>query len=157
MACAPKLAEKIGDVDVIITAEAKGMPWPMKSADFLAKKFYCCKKKHQILYERRGFRVGTFHYDIRRQHLYLDGHDAECLRENGYVSWTMSSLPANHSMHCRRWWKVQRNRHEKKALYSQREMRQSGMTLSFCRNCHCFRNLKTVNMRSRSHKENHSE
>ena len=85
MACAPKLAEKIGDVDVIITAEAKGIALTYEISRILGKLIQetssqvlegynsitsvltnRCKEKHQILYERSRVGVGTLYYDFRR-------------------------------------------------------------------------------------------
>ena len=37
-ACAPEMARRIGAVDAIVTAEAKGIAWPTKSASCWASK-----------------------------------------------------------------------------------------------------------------------
>ena len=70
MACAPKLAEKIGDVDVIITAEAKGIALTYEISRILGKKEFIVARKS----------IKSYITTSGEQHLYLDGHDAESLK-----------------------------------------------------------------------------
>ena len=81
MACAPKLAEKIGDVDVIITAEAKGLALAYEISRLLGKKNFIVARKSIKSYMSGVVSVSVHSITTSgEQHLYLDGHDAECLR-----------------------------------------------------------------------------
>ena len=64
-ACAPELAEKIGDVDVIITAEAKGIALAYEISRLLGKKEFIVARKSIKSYVRRGIGIGAFHHDLR--------------------------------------------------------------------------------------------
>ena len=66
-ACAPELAEKIGDVDVIITAEAKGdCPGLRNQAGCSGKRNLLWQEKSIKSYMlRRGIGIGAFHHDLR--------------------------------------------------------------------------------------------
>lgn len=81
MACAPKLAEKIGDVDVIITAEAKGIALAYEISRLLGKNNFIVARKSIKSYMSGVVSVSVHSITTSgEQHLYLDGHDAECLR-----------------------------------------------------------------------------
>jgi adenine phosphoribosyltransferase len=81
MACAPKLAEKIGDVDVIITAEAKGIALTYEISRLLGKSNFIVARKSIKSYMSGVVSVSVHSITTSgEQHLYLDGHDAECLR-----------------------------------------------------------------------------
>ena len=77
MACAPKLAEKIGDVDVIITAEAKGIALTYEISRILGKKEFIVARKSIKSYMSGVVSVSVHSITTSgEQHLYLDGHDA---------------------------------------------------------------------------------
>ena len=79
-ACAPGLAEKIGDVDVIITAEAKGIALANEISRLLGKKEFIVARK-----SIKSYMCGVVSVSVHsittsgEQHLYLDGHDAKRL------------------------------------------------------------------------------
>ena len=79
-ACAPELAEKIGDVDVIITAEAKGIALAYEISRLLGKKEFIVARK-----SIKSYMCGVVSVSVHsittsgEQHLYLDGHDAKRL------------------------------------------------------------------------------
>ena len=80
MACAPKLAEKIGDVDVIITAEAKGIALTYEISRILGKKEFIVARKSIKSYMSGVVSVSVHSITTSgEQHLYLDGHDAKRL------------------------------------------------------------------------------
>ena len=81
MACAPKLAEKIGDVDVIITAEAKVIALTYEISRILGKKEFIVARKSIKSYMSGVVSVSVHSITTSgEQHLYLDGHDAESLK-----------------------------------------------------------------------------
>lgn len=81
MACAPDLAEKIGDVDVIITAEAKGIALAYEISRILGKKEFIVARKSIKSYMSGVVSVSVHSITTSgEQHLYLDGHDADRLR-----------------------------------------------------------------------------
>ena len=149
MACAPKLAEKIGDVDVIITAEAKGIALTYEISRILGKKEFIVARKSIKSYMSGVVSVSVHSITTSgEQHLYLDGHDAESLKGKKVcivddVISTGESLYALEAL-------VESAGGRQQC--SQREMRRSGMILSFCRNCRCFRKRMMTDMKSRSHK-----
>ena len=79
-ATAPELAEKIGDVDVIITAEAKGIALAYEISRLLGKKEFIVARK-----SIKSYMCGVVSVSVHsittsgEQHLYLDGHDAKRL------------------------------------------------------------------------------
>ena len=79
-ACAPELAEKIGDVDVIITAEAKGIALAYEISRLLGKKEFIVARK-----SIKSYMCGVVSVSVHsittsgEQHLYLDGHDSKRL------------------------------------------------------------------------------
>lgn len=80
-ACAPELAAKIGDVDVIITAEAKGIALAYEISRILGKKEFIVARKSIKSYMSGVVSVSAHSITTTgEQHLYLDGHDAERLR-----------------------------------------------------------------------------
>lgn len=81
MACAPELAKRIGDVDVIITAEAKGIALAFEISRILGKKEFIVARKSIKSYMSGVVSVSVHSITTSgEQHLYLDGHDAEILR-----------------------------------------------------------------------------
>ena len=79
-ACAPELAEKIGDVDVIITAEAKGIALAYEISRLLGKKEFIVARKSIKSYMCGVVAVSVHSITTSgEQHLYLDGHDAKRL------------------------------------------------------------------------------
>lgn len=81
MACAPELAKKIEDVDVIITAEAKGIALAYEISRILGKKEFIVARKSIKSYMSGVVSVSVHSITTTgEQHLYLDGHDAERLR-----------------------------------------------------------------------------
>lgn len=81
LACAPELADKIGDVDVIITAEAKGIALTYEISKILGKKEFVVARKSMKSYMSGVVSVSVHSITTSgEQHLYLDGHDAEKLR-----------------------------------------------------------------------------
>ena len=79
-ATAPELAEKIGEVDVIITAEAKGIALAYEISRLLGKKEFIVARK-----SIKSYMCGVVSVSVHsittsgEQHLYLDGHDAKRL------------------------------------------------------------------------------
>lgn len=81
LACAPALAEKIGDVDVIITAEAKGIALAYEISRILGKKEFIVARKSVKSYMDDVVSVSVHSITTSgEQHLYLDGIDAEKIR-----------------------------------------------------------------------------
>lgn len=80
-ACAPELAKRIGDVDVIITAEAKGIALTYEISRILGKKEFIVARKSVKSYMSGVVSVPVHSITTAgEQHLYLDGHDAEKIR-----------------------------------------------------------------------------
>ena len=76
-ACAPKLAERIGDVDVIVTAEAKGIALAFELSRLLGKKEFIVARKSIKSYMSGVVSVSVHSITTAgEQHLYLDGNDA---------------------------------------------------------------------------------
>ncbi|WP_125141084.1 phosphoribosyltransferase family protein [Clostridium transplantifaecale] len=81
MACAPELVKKIGDVDVIVTAEAKGIALAYEISRILGKKEFIVARKSIKSYMSGVVSVSVHSITTSgEQHLYLDGHDAERIR-----------------------------------------------------------------------------
>lgn len=81
MACAPELAKKIEDVDVIITAEAKGIALAYEISRILGMKEFIVARKSIKSYMSGVVSVSVHSITTAgEQHLYLDGHDAERIR-----------------------------------------------------------------------------
>lgn len=76
-ACAPELAARIGAVDVIVTAEAKGIALSYEISRLLGKKEFIVARKSV-----KSYMSGTLSVPVRsittagEQRLYLDGYDA---------------------------------------------------------------------------------
>lgn len=80
-ACAPELAAKIGDVDVIITAEAKGIALAYEISRLLGKKEFIVARKSIKSYMQGVVSVSVHSITTSgEQHLFLDGYDAEKIR-----------------------------------------------------------------------------
>ena len=80
-ACAPELANKISDADVIITAEAKGSALAYEISKILGKNEFIVARKSIKSYMSGVVSVSVHSITTSgEQHLYLDGHDAEKLR-----------------------------------------------------------------------------
>ena len=80
-ACAPELANKISDADVIITAEAKGIALAYEISKILGKNEFIVARKSIKSYMSSVVSVSVHSITTSgEQHLYLDGHDAEKLR-----------------------------------------------------------------------------
>lgn len=77
-ACASKLAKEIGEADVIVTAEAKGIALAYEISRLLGLKEYIVARKSQKSYMRNTVSVSVHSITTKgEQHLYLDGIDAE--------------------------------------------------------------------------------
>lgn len=80
--CAKKLAEKLTDCEVIITAESKGLQLAHCVARELGQRFYAVARKSKKLYMQDGIEV-TIESSIttgKEQKLYLSKHDVELLK-----------------------------------------------------------------------------
>lgn len=76
-ASAPKLADRIGNVDVIITAEAKGIALAYEISRLLGKKEFIVARKSIKSYMSGVVSVPVHSITTSgRQQLYLDGYDA---------------------------------------------------------------------------------
>lgn len=80
-ACAPELAEQIGDVDVIVTAEAKGIALAFEISRLLGKKEFIVARKSIKSYMSGVVSVSVHSITTSgEQHLYLDGYDAQRIK-----------------------------------------------------------------------------
>lgn len=80
-ACAPQLAEKIGEVDAIVTAEAKGIALAYEVSKELGQKEFIVARKSTKSYMRDVVSASVHSITTAgEQHLYLDGKDAEKIR-----------------------------------------------------------------------------
>lgn len=80
-ACAKALAEKIPEHDVLITAEAKGIPLVYEMAAVLGEKRHIIARKAPKLYMRDILCVTVNSITTEKeQKLYLDGYDAEFMK-----------------------------------------------------------------------------
>lgn len=80
-ACAPELAKRIGPVDAVVTAEAKGIALAYEISRLLGLKEFIVARKSTKNYMRNV--VSTSVHSITtsgEQHLYLDGADADKIR-----------------------------------------------------------------------------
>lgn len=77
-ACAPALAEQIGQVDAIITAEAKGIALAHEISKYLGLKEFIVARKSVKSYMQDVVSASVHSITTKgEQHLYLDGADAE--------------------------------------------------------------------------------
>ena len=80
-ACAPVLAEKIGPVDAVVTAEAKGIALAYEISRLLGLKEFIVARKSQKSYMRDVVSASVHSITTAgEQHLYLDGVDADKIR-----------------------------------------------------------------------------
>ena len=80
-ACAPKLAELIGPVDAILTAEAKGIALAYEVSKCLGLKEFIVARKSEKSYMQDVVSASVHSITTAgEQHLYLDGVDAEKIR-----------------------------------------------------------------------------
>ena len=81
VSCARELAKIAPEHDVIITAESKGIPLAHEMARQLKEDRYLLARKQTKLYMKNvfGVEVDSITTD-HRQHLYLDGADAEFMK-----------------------------------------------------------------------------
>lgn len=80
-ACAPKLAEQIGHVDAILTAEAKGIALAYEVSKCLGLKEFIVARKSEKSYMKDVVSASVHSITTAgEQHLYLDGVDAEKIR-----------------------------------------------------------------------------
>ncbi len=80
--CGKKLAEKLTDCDVIITAESKGLQLAHCTSRELGQRFYAVARKSKKLYMQDGIDV-TIESSIttgQPQKLYLSKHDANLIK-----------------------------------------------------------------------------
>lgn len=80
--CARLLAEKLGDCDVLITAESKGLQLTHCIARNLGQRFYAVARKSKKLYMQDGIEVqiGSSITTGAAQKLYLSKHDADLIK-----------------------------------------------------------------------------
>ena len=79
--CAPKLAELIGPVDAILTAEAKGIALAYEVSKCLGLKEFIVARKSEKSYMQDTVSASVHSITTAgEQHLYLDGVDAEKIR-----------------------------------------------------------------------------
>ena len=77
-AAAPLLAEKIGNVDMIVTAEAKGIALAYEISRLLGLKEFIVARKSEKSYMKDTLEVSVKSITTTsKQHLYLDGSDRE--------------------------------------------------------------------------------
>lgn len=80
-ACAPALAEKIGQVDAIVTAEAKGIALAYELSKLLGLKEFIVARKSTKSYMKNVVSASVHSITTTgEQHLYLDGCDADKIR-----------------------------------------------------------------------------
>ena len=80
-ACAPKLAEMIGDVDAVLTAEAKGIALAYEVSKCLGLKEFIVARKSEKSYMKDVVSASVHSITTAgEQHLYLDGVDAAKIR-----------------------------------------------------------------------------
>ncbi len=80
-ACAPEIAARLGEVDVIVTAEAKGIALSYEISRLLGKKEFIVARKSEKSYMRDTVAVSVHSITTKgEQHLVLDGTDAEKIR-----------------------------------------------------------------------------
>ncbi len=80
-ACAPRLAEKIGQVDAILTAEAKGIALAYEISKHLGMKEFIVARKSTKTYMKNVVSASVHSITTKgEQHLYLDGADADKMK-----------------------------------------------------------------------------
>ena len=80
-ACAPELAEKIGPVDAVVTAEAKGIALAYEISRLLGLKEFIVARKSTKNYMQNVISASVHSITTAgEQHLYLDGVDADKIR-----------------------------------------------------------------------------
>ena len=80
--CGKKLAEKLGDCDVLLTAESKGLQLTHCIARELGHRYYAVARKSKKLYMQDGISV-EIDASIttgKEQKMYLSRHDVELLK-----------------------------------------------------------------------------
>ena len=80
--CGKKLAEKLADCEVIITAESKGLQLAHCVARELGQRFYAVARKSKKLYMQDGIEVAIESSITtgKEQKLYLSKHDVDLLK-----------------------------------------------------------------------------
>ena len=97
-ACAPELAAKIGEVDAIVTAEAKGIALAYEVSKELGHKEFIVARKSTKSYMKDVVSASVHSITTAgEQHLYLDGKDADKIRGKRDVISTGESL---HALEC---------------------------------------------------------
>ena len=104
-ACAPELAAKIGEVDAIVTAEAKGIALAYEVSKELGHKEFIVARKSTKSYMKDVVSASVHSITTAgEQHLYLDGKDADkirgkrvCLLDDGIRHQAFQSL---HALEC---------------------------------------------------------
>mgnify|MGYP001012565382 CR=1 FL=1 len=80
-ACAPELVAKIGEVDAIVTAEAKGIALAYEVSKELGHKEFIVARKSTKSYMKDVVSASVHSITTAgEQHLYLDGKDADKIR-----------------------------------------------------------------------------
>lgn len=80
-ACAPQLAKELGNVDAIVTAEAKGIALAYEISRQLGLKEFIVARKSTKSYMRDVVSASVHSITTKgEQHLYLDGTDADKIR-----------------------------------------------------------------------------
>lgn len=80
-ACAKELLARVPDYDYMLTAEAKGIPLIHEMARQAGNQRYLVARKGAKLYMQNVFEVEVDSITTaHKQHLYLDGHEAELMR-----------------------------------------------------------------------------
>ena len=81
LVCAPELAAKIGEVDAIVTAEAKGIALAYEVSKELGHKEFIVARKSTKSYMKDVVSASVHSITTAgEQHLYLDGKDADKIR-----------------------------------------------------------------------------
>ena len=80
--CGKKLAEKLGDCDVLLTAESKGLQLTHCVARELGHKYYAVARKSKKLYMQDGIElvIDSTITTGKAQTFYLSKHDADLLK-----------------------------------------------------------------------------
>ncbi len=80
--CAKELAKRLGDCEVLITAESKGLQLTHCTARELGQRYYAVARKSKKLYMQDGIEI-TIQSSITtgaEQKLYLSKHDVDLIR-----------------------------------------------------------------------------
>ncbi|MEG0751126.1 MAG: phosphoribosyltransferase family protein [Oscillospiraceae bacterium] len=81
VACAKELLKRAPEFDVIVTAEAKGIPLAYEMSRECGKNYYICRKVSK-LYMKDPIVVNVKSITTANvQTLYLDSHEAECIKD----------------------------------------------------------------------------